>query len=88
MPRPKSVCDYCLLRAVAHGEDPVTSTSEVVDLTDLSREGARQRLTQLADAGLVEQTIKGKTALWYLSLAGHQTSGERCACGNELLLGK
>jgi len=84
VPRPKTVCDVCLLRVVAAGDDPVTSTTEVVEHTPLSREGARQRLLGLADLDLIAQTEKGKTALWYPTLAGHRGTKSRCDCGREL----
>lgn len=88
MPRPPSVCDYCLLRAVAAGDAPVSSTTEIVGRAGLSREGARLRLRALAADGLLHETIKGQTALWYLSLSGHQTISDKCDCGTDLLLGE
>ena len=87
VPRPRSYCDDCLLRAVQRGDSPVSSTSDVADRTDLSNQGVREFLWNLAEDGYLSETQKGGTQLWYLDAAGHRRLGmELCECGTRLYL--
>lgn len=87
MPRPKTVCDDCLLRSVGAGDLSVTSTSEVVEATGLSQEAIRQRLWDLEEIGLLDEDTKGGTQLWELTEAGeHRVARDVCTCGMDLHL--
>ncbi|PSQ32411.1 hypothetical protein BRD09_03620 [Halobacteriales archaeon SW_10_68_16] len=44
---------------------PTITTSDVVEELDCSREVARNRLTELAERGLVERRKSGRVVLWW-----------------------
>jgi len=81
MGRPRSVCDDCVLRAVAAGEAPVSSTPEVAARLEMSDQGVRDRLDQLADRDYLATDRKGRTRLWWLVAAGYRRlDGQQCGC--------
>jgi len=87
MGRPESVCDGCLLRAVAEGEPPVSATSDVERRVPLSDTQVNSRLADLDDDGLISSAVLGKTKVWYLDLSGHQAAESAgCDCGEQLFL--
>ena len=81
MPRPREVCDDCFLRAVDSDESPVRATKEVAETLGYSSQGVANRLHELAEAGLISETQKGGTQLWYLERAGfRQLTEQYCDC--------
>jgi len=85
--RPKEVCDDCLLRCVAHGDAPVSSTTEVSDRANLTKQAIRDRLHDLVAHQYLQTDNKSQTRLWWLTDIGQfRLEKGQCSCEHELYL--
>jgi predicted ArsR family transcriptional regulator len=54
-----------VLAAFEELAEPVVFTSEIADAVECSRETARQRLTDLYEAGRIQRRKKGRQIVWW-----------------------
>jgi len=66
MPRHKSVPDSRILASFEHSEGPVATAPDISEQVDLSADGVRHRLQQLADDGVVEcKHVGARATVWW-----------------------
>jgi len=71
MGRSKKIGDIELLKAIATAPDPFVTAPEMADRLDYSKDGVRNRLEELEDAGWVERRDVGARAtVWWLTREG------------------
>lgn len=55
-----------VLEALAEADEPIMATGDVADALECSREAARLKLTELAEAGEVERhNVRGAVVVWW-----------------------
>ncbi|WP_114578424.1 hypothetical protein [Saliphagus sp. LR7] len=55
-----------VLEALADADEPIMATGDVADALECSREAARLKLTELAEAGEVERhNVRGAVVVWW-----------------------
>ena len=68
--RPPRVPDAALLAAVVTADQPCVGTADVAAQVSLSYQGTKDRLDDLAAAGLVDYCEIGPARAWWLTPAG------------------
>jgi predicted ArsR family transcriptional regulator len=68
--RKETVSDDEILRLFVETPDPILSTAEVADELDFSKTGARDRLYQLVEEGLLEYKRVGNSPAFWLTTKG------------------
>jgi|APHM01.1.fsa_nt_gi LexA DNA binding domain. len=63
--RDRSTDDMELIEAICNADGPVASTSEIAEAVGMTRQGAGNRLQQLADKGIVECKGAGSGLMWW-----------------------
>lgn len=66
MPRPVTVSDERLLKALENGDDPIRTVTEMESEIDLSADGIRRRLVKLEKEGrAVSKTVGANAVVWW-----------------------
>ena len=68
--RKDTVSDAEILEFFEDTVDPFLTTAEIADLLDFSNEGARKRLYDMADEGLLDYKRVGRSPAWWLTDEG------------------
>jgi len=62
----RSVTDDELVEWIRSLDDPAYTTTEIADGVGMGVEGTRNRLTDLADDGVINCKIAGRSAVWWV----------------------
>lgn len=68
--RKETVSDAEILALFSESSDPFLSTSEIANDLDFSNEGARKRLYNLSEDGLLDFKRVGRSPAWWLTSEG------------------
>jgi predicted ArsR family transcriptional regulator len=70
--RKETVSDAEILRFFEESSDPFLTTVEVAEFLGFSNEGARKRLYDLADEGLIDFKRVGRSPAWWITNSGRE----------------
>ena len=70
--RKETVSDAEILRNFKESDDPFLSTGEIADILDFTNSGARKRLYDLAEKGLLDYKRVGRSPAFWLTAEGEE----------------
>lgn len=74
--RKETISDTEILRYFEESDEPFLSTGEMADMLGFSKTGARKRLYELSEEGLLDFKRVGRSPVFWLTSEGEETLEE------------